>query len=58
MGALSILAFTEAGLGHSLIGGNEQPAFLAVLAAGLIFECAWSWARGSNAVTAPGPPAS
>ena len=48
--ALSVFVFTEAGLGHSLIAGDEQPVFLAVLAAGLIFEGAWYCVRGSNAV--------
>ncbi|HEY6279080.1 MAG TPA: hypothetical protein VIX86_22430 [Streptosporangiaceae bacterium] len=48
--ALSVLAFTEAALGHSLISGYEQPVFLAVLAAGVIFEIAWRWARGTSAV--------
>ena len=48
--ALSVLAFTGAALGHSLISGYEQPVFLAVLAAGLVFEAAWSWLRGSNAI--------
>lgn len=50
--ALSVLAFTGAGLGHSLIGGYEQPVFLAVLAAALAFECAWRRARGTSAITA------
>ena len=48
--ALSIVAFTGAALGHSLIGGYEQPVFLAVLAASVLFECGWSKARGTNAV--------
>ena len=48
--ALSLLAFTEAALGRSLIGGNEQPVFLVVLAAAVVFEVAWRLARGSNAV--------
>jgi hypothetical protein len=51
--ALSALAFFGAGLGHSLIGGYEQPVFLAVLAAALAFEATWRWARGTSAV-APG----
>lgn len=49
--ALSLLAFTEADIGHSVIAGDEQPVFLAVLAAALIFEAAWSCVRGTNAVT-------
>jgi len=48
--ALSILAFTEAALGRSLIGGNEQPVFLAVLAAAVVFEAGWRLARGSGAI--------
>jgi hypothetical protein len=48
--ALSILAFTGAVLGHSLIGGYEQPVFLAVLAAAVVFEVAWRLASGSKAI--------
>ena len=48
--ALAILAFVEAGLGRSLISGYEQPVFLAVLAAAVVFEIAWRLARGSNAI--------
>ena len=48
--ALSILAFTEAALGRSLIGGYEQPVFLVVLAAAVVFEVAWRRARGSSAI--------
>jgi hypothetical protein len=59
--ALSVVAFTGAALGHSLIGGYEQPVFLAVLAASVLFEFGWSRARGTNALgrgtgtTARGP---
>jgi hypothetical protein len=49
--ALAVFTFVEAGLGHSLIGGNEPLVFLAVLGAGLVFEGAWYLARGTNAVT-------
>jgi hypothetical protein len=49
--ALAALSFTEAGLGRSLIHGDETLAFLAVLAAGLAFEAAWYLAHGTNAVT-------
>jgi hypothetical protein len=52
---LSVLAFTGAGLGRSVIGGYEQPVFLAVLAAAIAFECGWRWARGTNAITAKPP---
>ena len=49
--ALSVLAFTEAGLGRSLIGGDEQLVFLAVLAIAVGFEVVWRCAHGTNAVT-------
>jgi hypothetical protein len=49
--ALSGLAFVEAIPGHSVIGGNEQTVFLAILAAGIAFEVVWRAARGTNAVT-------
>jgi hypothetical protein len=49
--ALSAFVFAEAGLGHSLIAGDEQPVFLGVLAVGLGFEAAWYLIRGTNAVT-------
>jgi hypothetical protein len=48
--ALSVLAFTQAGLGRSPIGGDEQLVFLAVLAAGAGFEAVWCCARGTRAV--------
>jgi hypothetical protein len=51
---LSLLAFTGAALGRSLIGGYEQPVFLVVLAAAVVFEVAWRLARGSNAIGCAG----
>ncbi len=51
---LALFTFAEAGTGHSLIGGDEQLVFVAVLAIGLIFEGAWYLAHRANAVT-PGP---
>jgi hypothetical protein len=54
--ALSGLAFVEAGIGRSLISGDEQVVFLAVLFAGLAFEAAWFLARGTNALTAAAYP--
>jgi hypothetical protein len=48
---LAALTLIEAGLGHSVIGGDEGLVFAAVLGAGLIFECGWRLARGSNALT-------
>ncbi|MGH2718833.1 MAG: hypothetical protein ACRDJU_09665, partial [Actinomycetota bacterium] len=38
----------EALLGRSLIHGDEQLVFVAVLVAGLVFECLWFGATGSN----------
>jgi hypothetical protein len=49
--ALALFTFAEAGTGHSLIGGDEQLAFVTVLGIGLIFEGAWYLARRTNAVT-------
>jgi hypothetical protein len=47
---LSVLAFTGAALGHSLISGYEQPVFLAVLIVALVFETVWRGACGTNAI--------
>lgn len=49
---LTLLAFVGAGLGHSVIGGYEQPVFLGVLVTALAFECVWRVAHGTNAVMA------
>lgn len=56
--ALAGLSASEALLGHSVIGGFEGIAFLAVLAAGVAFEAGWYFARGTHAVRphAPGRP--
>lgn len=48
---LSLLAFVEAGLGHSVIGGCERGVFVLVLAIGCVFEAAWQITRGTNAMT-------
>jgi hypothetical protein len=48
---LSVLAFTEAGLGHSLVGGDEQLMFIGVLLLAVAFEVLWYGQRGTNAVT-------
>ena len=48
---LALFAVAEAGLGRSLIGGDEQLAFLVILASGLLFEGAWYLVRRDNAVT-------
>lgn len=47
---LALFSLTESVLGHSLIGGSEGLAFLAVLAAGLAFEAGWFLIHGNNAV--------
>ena len=52
--ALAVFDFIEAGMGRSLIHGDEQLVFLGVLALGLLFEGGWYRARGSNAVTRSG----
>jgi hypothetical protein len=49
---LAVVAFAGTGLGHSVIGGYEQPVFVGVLVTALAFECVWRAARGTNAVTA------
>jgi hypothetical protein len=48
--ALGGFAFVEAGLGRSVIHGNEGLVFLAVLGAGLAVEAAWRAMRGTNAM--------
>src|SRR5207247_1266712 len=48
---LALLAAAEAGLGHSLIGGDEQLVFLAILAIGLGFDAIWYLVHRHNAVT-------
>ena len=49
--ALAGFALREAGLGRSLIHGDEGLVFLAVLGAGLLFEGGWYLTRGTNAVS-------
>jgi hypothetical protein len=49
--ALAGFTFVEAGLGRSLIHGDEGLVFLAVLAAGLVVEAAWWMMQGTNAMT-------
>lgn len=48
---LSLLAFVEAGLGHSVIGGYERGVFVVVLVIAFVFEAAWQITRGTNAMT-------
>ena len=47
---LSLVAFAGAGLGHSLIHGDEQLVFLGVLVAALAFEGIGFLAKGTNIV--------
>ena len=49
--ALVAFSFLEAGLGRSVIHGDEGLVFLGVLGVGLAFEGAWYVARGTNAVS-------
>jgi hypothetical protein len=55
---LSLLAFVEAGLGHSLIGGDEQLAFVGVLLVAVVFEVAWYLTHGTKALMAGARPGS
>ena len=48
---LALFTAAEAGRGRSLIGGDEQLVFLAVLAIGLVFEATWYLVHHTNAVT-------
>lgn len=48
---LALFTAAEAGRGRSLIGGDEQLVFLAVLAIGLVFEAIWYLVHHNNAVT-------
>src|SRR5215831_14166082 len=48
---LALFAAAEAGVGHSLISGDEQLVFLAILAIGLGFEAIWYLMHRTNAVT-------
>ena len=51
--AFGVFAFVEAGIGHSLIDGYEQPAFIGILGVAVIFELSWYLARRTNAITSP-----
>jgi hypothetical protein len=53
--ALSLIALTGAVIGRSLIAGRESAAFLAILIVAVIFEYAWSYTHGSNALTSATP---
>lgn len=49
-----MFALVEAGLGHSLINGYEQPVFMGILGLAIIFEISWYVSRRTNAI-APAP---
>jgi hypothetical protein len=51
---LAVFAVAEAGLGRSLIGGDEQLVFLGILAIGLIFEGLWYLMHRTGAVAPAG----
>ena len=55
--ALGVLGLVEADIGRSLVNGNESALFAAVLGVALVFECAWRWVRGTNALTLAAPAA-
>jgi hypothetical protein len=55
---LSPLSFVEAGLGRSLIGGDEQLAFVGVLVVAVVFEGALYVTRGTNALMTGARPGS
>jgi hypothetical protein len=47
--ALALVARAGVAIGRSLVGGWEQMAFHVVLVVGLVLECGWYLALGSNA---------
>jgi hypothetical protein len=49
--ALSAFVVAEVVLGRSVIKGDEQLVFLGILAAALVFEGAWFFSHGTNAVS-------
>lgn len=51
--AFGAFAFVEAGLGHSVIDGYEQPVFMGILALAVVFELSWYLGRRTNAITWP-----
>ncbi len=53
---LALFAAAEAGLGHSVIHGDEQLVFVGILAVSLAFEGVWFQVHHDRAVTRrPGP---
>ena len=49
--ALFALEMVELGIGRSVLRGAESSAFAAILVIGLVFECGWQVAFGSNVLT-------
>lgn len=47
---LAALCFVEAGLGRTLIAGDEGLVFLGILVAAIALEGIWCCARGTNAI--------
>lgn len=54
--ALAVLTAVEAVLGHSLIGGSEGIAFVAILGVGLVYEVTWSLTHPQWRSVATGSP--
>lgn len=52
---LFALQLVELGIGRSVIHGTESSVFLAILVIGLVFECGWQMAFGTNAVSRKAP---
>lgn len=48
--AFGLFVLVEAAIGHSLIGGYEQPVFLGILGVAVVFEVAWYRTHRTNAV--------
>lgn len=48
--ALAAFCFVEAGLGRTLVGGDEGLVFVAILVAAIALEAVWVCGRGTNAI--------
>lgn len=51
---LAVLCFVEAGLGRTVIAGDEGLVFSGVLAAAIVLEAGWTCARGTNVISPRG----
>lgn len=49
--ALAVFCFAEAGLGRTLIGGDEGLVFSGILVAAIALEAVWTCVRGTNALS-------